>query len=305
MLLGAALAVSASSATTAARADDPAKASGDAARADDRVEGAVEAARGDDRRFRFDVVSDGTVVIASAGFSGLAALVLSTGEIAPQRPGSPSNVLSLDRIAITQTVDPNAGTLSNVGLGLALGYAVLDPVLSGTRDGGRAALVDLALYAESLSVTLALVDIAKVAVRRPRPIAYVEQAALDKATPGGAASSPSITQTDSVLSFPSGHAAIVAATTATASYLAFRRSPKSWRPWVTLGLGFALTAGVSYERVRAGMHFPTDVVAGSLLGAAVGVIVPHLHRSDLAHRSYWIGFAPVPGGGELACQGIF
>ena len=40
------------------------------------------------------------------------------------------------------------------------------------------------------------------------------------------------------------------------------------RPWLTLGLGTALTTFVSVERVRAGAHFPTDVIAGAIAGGS-------------------------------------
>jgi hypothetical protein len=35
-----------------------------------------------------------------------------------------------------------------------------------------------------------------------------------------------------------------------------------------------------HERVRAGEHFPTDVIAGSIAGAGIGLVVPHLHRTE-------------------------
>lgn len=253
--------------------------------------------------FQIDAISDGALIAAGAGYGGVLELILSTGEIRPQRPVDPSALLGIDSIAVKQTFDPGASTRSNYGLYAALAFAVVDPILSGFRDGRSAALVDAVLYAESLSLTFALTDLAKIAVRRPRPSAYVAQAQLDqKYGPNG----PSITDTDQSLSFFSGHAAICAATTATASYLAFTRAPGTWRPWVTLIAGTLLTAGVGYERVRAGAHFPTDVIAGALAGAGVGLIVPHLHRrATVAHQSVWIGLGPAPEGYGLALQGIF
>ncbi len=118
---------------------------------------------------------------------------------------------------------------------------------------------------------------------------------------------PSITDTDQSLSFFSGHAAICAATTATATYLAFTRSPGTWRPWVTLIAGTLLTAGVSYERVRAGAHFPTDVIAGTLAGAGVGT---DRGRTSTGARppgsiAIWVGLGAAPAGAGLALQGIF
>jgi len=57
------------------------------------------------------------------GRPGLLELILSTGELVPQRPGPTSNLLSFDQTAVTQTPDPNASLSSNIGLGVALGYA--------------------------------------------------------------------------------------------------------------------------------------------------------------------------------------
>jgi membrane-associated phospholipid phosphatase len=257
----------------------------------------------DNRPFQIDPVSDGALIVAGAGYGGILELILSTGEIRPQRPVDPNALLGIDSVAVTQTIDPSAATRSNFGLYTALAFAVIDPILSGFRDGRSAALIDATLYAESLSLTFALTDLAKIAVRRPRPSAYVAQAQLDREFgPNG----PSITDTDQSLSFFSGHAAICGAVTATATYLAFTRSPGTWRPWVTLIAGTLLTAGVSYERVRAGAHFPTDVIAGTLAGAGVGTIVPHLHRrSTPGQHAAWIGLGPAPEGVGLGLQGVF
>ena len=117
--------------------------------------------------------------------------------------------------------------------------------------------------------------------------------------------------TDSALSFFSGHASMTATLGATATYLAFTRSPSSWRPWVTLVAATGVTTFVSIQRVRAGKHFPTDVIAGSVAGAGIGIIVPHVHRTtDVKQRRVWIGFAPEDArpwrsGGTLTLSGNF
>jgi len=262
-----------------------------------------------DQHFSVDPIADGVIIATGGGTSGLLELILSTGEIVPLKPGSPSNLLSFDQTAVWQTVDPNASQFSNIGLATAIGFAAIDTLLSGIRDGWDASLVDGMMYAESLSLTLALTDITKMAVRRPRPLAYTQQAALNaqckvNGTPTYAC--PTIANTDTQLSFFSGHAALTAAMAATATYLAFVRAPRSPRPWITLAAGVLLTAFVSVERVRAGAHFPTDVIAGSLFGAAVGVLVPHYHRRKEESLGVWIGLAPAPGGGGTASlQGVF
>jgi undecaprenyl-diphosphatase len=262
---------------------------------------------GDNQHFTVDPVVDGVLVVGGASFSELLSLILSTGEIKPLPPGSSDNLLAIDRVAVTQTIDPNAGRNSTIGLYAAYGYAVLDPILSGVRDGRRAALIDAVMYAESIALTQTFTEATKIGVRRPRPIDFANCAN----DPTGSCAS----NTDLQLSFFSGHAAVTATIGATATYLAFvRAGPRSPRPWITLAAGTLLTAFVSYERVRSGEHFPTDVIVGSMAGAGIGVLVPHFHRrphfhgSDYEAPACWIGFAPASSGasgGALALNGRF
>jgi undecaprenyl-diphosphatase len=260
------------------------------------------------QHFTLDPVSDGALTAGGFGFAFLLGEVLSTGEIRPPAPSvGASSLLGIDRVAVTQSIDPHAATFANIGLYGAVGFAVLDPVLSGFRDGTDALLVDAFMYAESGSLALTLTDITKIAVRRPRPIDYINCPPVKNPAGTGTVpnTAPGCDSTDLDLSFFSGHAAGVASIGATATYLAFVRSPHSPRPWVTLGVAAALTAFVSYERVRGGEHFPTDVIAGAMAGAAIGVLVPHLHRHKEESPPVWVGVSPAPGGGTLSVTGVF
>jgi undecaprenyl-diphosphatase len=254
------------------------------------------------QHFVLDPVADGALTAMGFGFSFLLGEVLSTGEIKPPPiTVSSSNLLSIDRTAVTQTIDTSASTFSDVGLYATVGFAVLDPILSGFRDGWDAAVVDGFMYAESGSLALTLTDVTKIAVRRPRPIDYIRCPLVNgQPNPG-----PDCESTDLGLSFFSGHASAVASIGATATYLAFMRDPHSARPWITLVASTALTTFVSIERVRAGEHFPTDVIAGALAGAAIGVLVPHLHRHVQEAPPVWVGASPVPGGAALSLEGRF
>lgn len=259
--------------------------------------------------FDIDPIADSAMIAVSLGFAGTLELVNSTGEIRPQQiaPNFDTNsLIGIDRGAVTQTPDPSASARSTVGLGVAIAYAALDPVLSGLREHSvQTGLADAFMYAETVSFTLAMTSVVKMAVRRPRPIAYIE-ANAHKDDPDYSNSS-----TDSALSFFSGHAAMTAAIGSTATYLAFARSPHSVRPWITLLAGVGLTTFVSVERVRAGKHFPTDVIAGSIAGAGIGLVVPHLHRTDeIKQRRIWVGFSPLHSlenerGGLLDLSGVF
>ena len=259
--------------------------------------------------FDIDPIADGAIIGISAGFAVVLDQLKSTGEIRPQqisRDFDRNNLLAIDRPVVTAKHHGSAGMWSNVGSTAAMAYAILDPVLSGFREQSlQTGLVDFMLYAETLALTQATTNLVKLAVRRPRPAAYRE-AELNRDNPDY-----SNADTDSALSFFSGHAATTASLSATATYLAFTRSPSSWRPWVTLLAGTGLTTFVSVERVRAGKHFPTDVIAGAIAGAGIGVIVPHLHRTEeVKQRRVWVGYAPGPSdrgqrSGMLTLSGVF
>jgi membrane-associated phospholipid phosphatase len=69
---------------------------------------------------------------------------------------------------------------------------------------------------------------------------------------------PALTATPTGLSFPSAHAS-----TSFAGALAYSRLGLPARPL------FALAAGLSFSRVYLGVHYPSDVLAGALLGGAL------------------------------------
>ncbi len=97
-------------------------------------------------------------------------------------------------------------------------------------------------------VAIGLNYVVKLVVKRPRPV-------LEGLPPlGGAPSS---------LSFPSAHAT---SSFAVATAMA-RVEPLAALAFV---LAFALALGRPY----LGMHYPSDVLAGALLGVALGLIVP-------------------------------
>lgn len=259
-------------------------------------------------QFVADPVADGAVLSLAFGVGALSEAIIGTGEVTPQRPNAKADFLPLDRDVINDRPRPGWGTVSNVGFGLSLAFAVLDPLETGVRSSPQGGLVDAIMYAETLSITWAVTNLTKIAVRRPRPSAYAAQAELDEVCAGmdpTTCTPPSISQTDSSLSFFSGHASITTAVFATGTYLAFTREPNGARSWIVLLLGATLATVVDVGRVQSGKHFPTDVIAGSMAGIGIGVMVPHLHRADsLQRRPIWVGFEPYPGGGALTLNSL-
>jgi undecaprenyl-diphosphatase len=72
---------------------------------------------------------------------------------------------------------------------------------------------------------------------------------------------PALTPTATALSFPSAHAS-----TAFAGALAYSRLGVPAAPL------YALAAGLSWSRLYLGVHYPSDVLAGALLGTAVAAV---------------------------------
>ncbi|MEY9844772.1 phosphatase PAP2 family protein [Streptacidiphilus sp. MAP5-3] len=91
--------------------------------------------------------------------------------------------------------------------------------------------------------------VGKELVRRPRPDRAAAEVVADRQVPMPASAS-----------FPSGH---------TASAVAFAVAVGATLPAAAFPLALLATA-VGYSRVHTGVHYPGDVAAGAVLGAACG-----------------------------------
>jgi undecaprenyl-diphosphatase len=101
--------------------------------------------------------------------------------------------------------------------------------------------------------------VAKVAIGRQRPL--IED-------------HPPLAKAPTKLSFPSAHAT----SSVTAATALGRVRPRA-RPYL-----FALAAAICAGRPYLGMHYPSDVLAGAILGACLGSIVPGLGASPAEDR---------------------
>jgi membrane-associated phospholipid phosphatase len=118
----------------------------------------------------------------------------------------------------------------------------------------------------------------KHAVGRPRP--YVTHQLRARAERHASRRRPG----DAYLSFPSGHAGL-AATLATSWSM-------SHPHWFVLAPGALWATGVALSRLHLGVHYPSDILAGAVLGVGVAVLVHHLRATLTPARWQTPGGSP-------------
>jgi membrane-associated phospholipid phosphatase len=180
-------------------------------------------------------------------------------------------VNSFDRWAIGKH-SKTAKALSDAAFygSLALPYALsaLDVATGAPPDGAEGWAKDNLVLLESMMFTLATANALQFVFARARPLVYdAEHFSYEERS-----------HASHMLSFPAGHVAANVAMATTYGWIFARRHPDS--PWIApvFALGYATATLNGTGRVLAGEHFPTDVLVGVGLGAAIGIAVPLLHE---------------------------
>lgn len=232
--------------------------------------------------------------------AGIPVLVLNRW-VAPQlpKPALPTDPPDLGRVDAIASgrYDPRVSTATDVMVAVALTAAPLVSLVDGhwaaqsarpsarrrafAKTWGTAVLVE----AEAVAIAGLLTNVMKHAIGRPRP--YTTLAEADVAERDRGQLAHDLRAAGRSHSFPSGHSTLAfAAATSLATVLTLD-APPTRRAKVVIALAWSLgllTAGTTAAlRVVAGKHYPSDIVAGSAIGAAVGVVTPLLH----ARRRLW------------------
>ncbi len=99
------------------------------------------------------------------------------------------------------------------------------------------------------------------------------------------------------LSFFSGHtsAAFAAATLMSTIYTDLHGFSTASK--ILWGSSLSLATVTAYARVKGGMHFPSDVIVGAVVGSAIGYLVPALHRK---RSDDGIRISAGPGGLQMS-----
>lgn len=141
---------------------------------------------------------------------------------------------------VTHATTYAAETITVVGIG-AVVAVLLRVVLGRWRES-------LFLAVALLGEVLIFVSVTLVIDRQRPPVPH-----LDDAPPTS--------------SFPSGHTAAAVTLYAGLAILAWRLARPRWLRLLATALAIAVPVAVGLSRLYRGMHYPTDVLAGALLGA--------------------------------------
>ncbi len=208
------------------------------------------------------------ILIGSPGAGALGASILLDRRIEPLTPEQISaldanDVPGIDRWVTRQWSVPAQRTSDRFLFGSLILPVTLALDQPSRGNFGQVSLITL----ESLLLTAGLTNLTKTLVKRPRPFTYNPDLPMELKL-----------EKDSRYSFFSGHTSI----TSTMSFLTAKMYhdfyPESdARPyvWASAALIPAITG---YLRVRGGKHYLTDVLVGYGVGAAIGILVPQLHK---------------------------
>lgn len=179
------------------------------------------------------------------------------------------SINSIDR-STADNWSPKTGKASDYVL---YSTALLPAIFLSEQHTGRTIKTLLYMYAEVFTFNYGVTEIAKNLTKRPRPYVYnTDNPDITIGTRTGSTSRKS---------FISGHTSQTAA-----ACFFFAKVITDYHPTlnkrVKAGMWIfaaSVPAVNGYLRVRAGKHFPTDVMAGYVIGALSGVMIPQLHRT--------------------------
>jgi membrane-associated phospholipid phosphatase len=153
-------------------------------------------------------------------------------------------ILSEINLNRNRDLDKTFRAVSNTAAPVAFGTPVVMFAVSFINDDSLMRKNSLYIGASVLSSAI-ITSILKYSVGRPRP--YITYPYIEKAGDGG---SPA---------FPSGHTSVAFAFATSVSIAC----PK----WYIIVPSYVWAGAVAYSRMDLGVHYPSDVIAGALIGA--------------------------------------
>lgn len=123
------------------------------------------------------------------------------------------------------------------------------------------------LFVETMATTGVFYTMTAGLIDKSRPLVYNEDLPYDERAEGGAQRS-----------FIAGHTAVASAGSFFAAKIFNDFHPDSKAVPFVWGGAAGFSALMGYLRTKAGKHFLTDNLAGMIVGAASGILIPELHK---------------------------
>lgn len=149
-------------------------------------------------------------------------------------------------------------------------------VLMADREIRRDAARVFGLYWEAMAITGVLYTAGDYFIDRYRPETYETSLSVSDRQSG-----------NNKNSFFAGHVALVATSTFFTASVYDAYHPTSRLKWGFYGIAAAATGATIYLRHRAGKHFPSDLLVGTIVGMGSGMLVPRLHRNKPVKKTSW------------------
>lgn len=199
-----------------------------------------------------------------------------------------AKISRLDRVA-TGCFNPKTAKRSDLVMmsttGLAFTSSFIIPTLYSFSDNYGTQTGTLAMiWLETNLVNYSITELTKTLVKRKRPFLYNKNCDADWKS-----------HKDACKSFFSGHTSFTAANSFfIASTITSYQKGNTWNP-VIWGIASLPPLLIAWQRVKAGKHFPSDVIIGYLVGAASGILIPKIHERSP-------NSAPVQKNGNITTQ---
>lgn len=162
----------------------------------------------------------------------------------------------------------NAPLITTIGMGIGMGLQSSD-----AKNGAQHSIIMM----EAVAINGLVTESLKLAFARPRPFTSQEFQQTYPDAYDGDIVQHEIESWDAYKSFPSGHTSSAAATYFSAATLLANSTDNKNLKIASYSSAALLTAVAGWARVKYGMHHPTDVIAGGLLGSAIGFGTVQFH----------------------------
>jgi membrane-associated phospholipid phosphatase len=174
-----------------------------------------------------------------------------------------NNINFIDRSASFNWSRPAAKASDFVMFGAIAAPALLYLDKNVRKDWAKVGVI----WAETMALNTGITNLTKVLVKRTRPYVYNPNAPMDLKL-----------KNDARYSFFSGHTSVTSSMCFMTAKIYSDYNPNSKAlPYIWTGAAI-IPATAAFLRWRAGKHYFTDVLTGYIVGAAVGILVPHLHK---------------------------